>query len=242
MSSSHEDIARLCAAQFETATSPPASWTYAQTALTYSFGNAGRGTEVLDVLPSDVLEQPTIADIGAGNGSYLANIKNLLPGAKTIGQTATNNHPEIEGIDYVYGDIQCAETWKPNDSLKPDSVDLAVTYFTFHHLADTVGALRNVMKFLKPGGHFFIDLGYIEVPAEDTETAAAITEELQQNRGQRGLGVRVDHDDYSTVIRFNGHLRKITDDLFESLVPEVNPGHQPSHGPALPPALFYALR
>jgi ubiquinone/menaquinone biosynthesis C-methylase UbiE len=101
---------------------------------------------------------PTAMELGSGTGFFLLNlmqggvikkgsVTDLSPG---MVQVALRNAEQL-GLD-VDGRVADAERIPYPD----DSFDLVVGHAVLHHIPDVPGALREVLRVLKPGGRFVV--------------------------------------------------------------------------------------
>ena len=101
----------------------------------------------------------SIADLGAGTGAF------SVPMARAVGATGRVYAVEIDPglVDHVarkaadakMGNLQ-ALLGKPADPGLPGQVDLLFMNDVLHHIADRAGYLKQVVRYLKPGGRFAI--------------------------------------------------------------------------------------
>lgn len=215
MSSSVSEAA--CQEQFASAVRAVNRFVHASDADDYYFGGTvGLGT--LHYLPDDV-ERPAVLDIGAGYGTFLEAALDKSPrDIRAIGLVAVdarrcNNSP----IEWVFGDFQRPQTWNPKDTLRPDSIDLAVSSLTFMHFADPIRGLRNALNLLKPGGHLFIDNMRLPVTPEHAPAVSELViAGLQKNPG--GFDFHSSYNENRHLFNiFNLHLQRQAETGFERL-------------------------
>jgi len=101
----------------------------------------------------------SIADLGAGTGAF------SVPMAKAVGPTGKLYAVEIDRglVDHVASKAAAAKMdnvqtllGKPDDPGLPGQVDLLFMNDVLHHIADRAGYLKQVVRYLKPGGRFAI--------------------------------------------------------------------------------------
>ncbi len=110
---------------------------------------------MLEVMKHHLPTQPSnVLDVGCGTGRLLRLIHERWPDADLI------------GIDPTSGMVEAAQQMLPDATFEvsfaealpvPDaSVDVAVSTFSFHHWSDPGAGLREVVRVLRPTGHFFL--------------------------------------------------------------------------------------
>lgn len=107
---------------------------------------------LVSVFPKDVSSQVTFADVGAGTGIFSRQIRDY--GVKTIFAVEPNlemrnqgiRHSENNNIIWIDGSAE-------NTNLKNASVDILSMASSFHW-ANTVQALKEFSRVVKPGGKF----------------------------------------------------------------------------------------
>ena len=160
-------------------------------------------------------------DIGAGHGTFLR----LLPhdgerNLRLVGLTAKerqSHKDRNDSIEWVYGDFQRPDTWRPSDILTDESVDLAVASLTFQHFVDPIGAVRNAMKLLRPNGHLLIDRICIDIdPDKSGEVSSIIENGFTSNFGEWDGAVVIND---AKITCHNLHLQKTGEIPFDGIVP-----------------------
>jgi len=95
----------------------------------------------------------TVLDVGTGTGALIPQIKGYRPGriigcdlsGKMLGQVA-ERYPDVERHQCDIYDLQ----------LPVDSVNVVFMNAMYGNIADKEGALRNIMRMLRPGGRVVI--------------------------------------------------------------------------------------
>jgi SAM-dependent methyltransferase len=174
----------------------------------YYFGALAKsGYSVLGLLPDN--EAPRVLDIGAGDGLFLRGIldKPQYRDVQALAFTALErgHSGDDTGISWISGDFQRRGTWKPNDAIRPESVDLAVSALTFVHLVHPLRALVNAYDTLSLGGHLLIDLVRFELNPDTPDVADLIVGAIVDNAVERPL--QLDRDNQTMTIR-GLHLTK----------------------------------
>lgn len=184
--------------------------------ISYEFGTRN-GLEVLASIDPSV-DEPTIFDIGAGNGSFLEAAKQHYArqgkDARTIGLVAftTPNLIDLES-EIIEGDFMRPETWRPRRSVPDDaSLDLVVANLAFMHFADPLHGLRIALQKLKPGASLYIsELSLSLAPESAAQTIDALQEEIAAHCGdyEPDMLTQPDYVEFENV-----HLVKTTNSPF----------------------------
>jgi ubiquinone/menaquinone biosynthesis C-methylase UbiE len=99
----------------------------------------------------------TVADLGCGPGSLTEHLLTLLPHSQIIAldsEAALLEHARQLLPDMSADRVQFIQASVMDTGLPEHSVDFALARFVFQHLADPIGAAREALRILKPGGRF----------------------------------------------------------------------------------------
>lgn len=102
--------------------------------------------------------EPVIIDIGCSTGFMVKDLRRHFPNATVIGADYVRG--PLEGLGSRIPDLPLLQFDLQRCPLPDDSFDAAVLLNVLEHVADDNAAIREVYRFLKPGG-----LAVIEVPA-----------------------------------------------------------------------------
>lgn len=135
----------------------------------------------------------SVIDLGCGPGFITEQLLALLPHSQVI---ALDNEPALierarQLLQGKYDDrLRFVQASVMETGLPDNSVDFAVARFLFQHLPDPVGAAREVLRILKPGGRLVmvdIDEGafplLFDPPLPGIEAKQAQVAQAQQARG-----------------------------------------------------------
>lgn len=84
-------------------------------------------------------------------------------------QSAANEG--LVNLDFAIGDAQ-------NLPFTDDSLDIAVTSYSLHHMPDPARVVREMARVVKPGGR----VGIIDISASEDPTAAALSNRIEKTR------------------------------------------------------------
>jgi SAM-dependent methyltransferase len=110
-----------------------------------------------ELLPSTVGPNPNIIDIGCGNGTYLAFLKQAFPNADVVG-IEPSRAAAAAAPDSIRGAIRIGELLEIAPMLAPKSFDLAICSEVLEHVADPAASLRCIFSLVRPGGHFLVSV------------------------------------------------------------------------------------
>lgn len=161
----------------------------------------GYGEDDVDAIPEwaedipsliEGAEQPVnILDIGAGHGTFLEKLMDSTTNiGRAIGFTAAIE-PRGKGVEWVTGDFQRQNTWLPQTTLAPESIDIITSGRTFTFFVDPLRGLENAFKLLRPGGHAFID-GMLFLTENRKQLAAKTIAAKLDELSSRKAGVDID--------------------------------------------------
>jgi len=98
--------------------------------------------------------QKKIIDIASGNGYLTEYLLKLFPNAKVIAQESSGFMRENNNIDSDRMEIIEEEIF--DTKIKSNSLDLAFSLASFHHINNKKNTLREINRILKPNGQLFI--------------------------------------------------------------------------------------
>lgn len=119
---------------------------------------ASRKNAIAQVRRSPLATNAVIMEIGCSSGFLIKDLVNSFPGATVVGADVVKEPlyrlaRDLPGVPLIRFDLlRCP--------LPDQSVDALVMLNVLEHIEDDVGALKNALKLLKPGGSLVI-----EVPA-----------------------------------------------------------------------------
>lgn len=103
------------------------------------------------------VEEPQVLDFGAGTGNLTGHLLKL--GAKVV--AADVSPTSLSVLTEKYTDVSRLELIELNgvdlSNLDDNSMDMVATYSVLHHVPDYLGAVREFLRVVKPGGIIYMD-------------------------------------------------------------------------------------
>lgn len=172
-----------------------------------SFQDAEFWAEVFDSPARDTWQKPaeviralalapnaTVADIGAGTGYFAVRLARALPGGRVFGVDVEPNmvrylteRARREGLANL-----TAVAGGPDDPRLPLAVDVAIMVDVYHHIADRIRYLRNLRRYLKPGGRVAI-IDHRSAPDGLPESLLISPNRIKEDLKRAGYDVVAEH-------------------------------------------------
>ncbi len=175
---------------YEDTINPDSSYIYANGIEDYSAGLRGLDVRGLVSNMKPKGGRLTVLDVGAGDGVFLRDVLATDPhGLHGVAFSAVRHPEQVQfEADWIFGDFQRPETWRPVDVLKEGSVDVSFSNRTYRHFVDPLGAMTTNIAMLRSGGSMFIDCALIYLaPNHADDVAKEIEDELEQAKGEHGF-------------------------------------------------------
>lgn len=132
----------------------------------------------------------SVADIGSGTGYFAVRLARAVPKGRVFGVDVEPDmvrylaqRAEKEGLANL---VSVAGT--PGDPQLPAAVDAMIMVDVYHHISDRIRYLRNLQRYLKPGGRVAV-IDHLDAPGGMAKSM--LIDPTRVKREFKGAGYRV---------------------------------------------------
>lgn len=112
-----------------------------------------------------VIRPLTVLDLGCGTGRFTPPLAETF-GGPVYGVEQSDGMREIAERDHSHPDVSYLAGRAEALPLPDASVDLALIFFVFHHIADRPAAAAELARVLRPGGRLLVRSRFADRPVE----------------------------------------------------------------------------